>query len=139
MGSCAYHACMLSCFDCIRLCATLWTIARQAPVHGTLEARLLQWVACPSPGDLPNPGTKPTSLTSLALAGEFFTISATWEATCSSYVNKDERCCTISPSCTSHISFLIFLSLEAHVDLLALSRASLHFRGDKVIERVNSQ
>ena len=34
-------------------------------------------------GDLPDPGIKPTSLTSPtppALAGEFFTISATWEA-----------------------------------------------------------
>ena len=35
---------------------------------------------CPSPGDLPNPGIKPMSLTSLALAGGFFTTSATWEA-----------------------------------------------------------
>ena len=28
---------------------------------------------CPSPQDLPNPGIKPTSLVSLALAGGFFT------------------------------------------------------------------
>ena len=41
---------------------------------------------CPSPGDLPDPGIKPvslgikpTSLTSLTLAGGFFTPSATWE------------------------------------------------------------
>ena len=34
----------------------------------------------PSPGDLPDPGIKPKSLTSLALAGMFFTTSATWEA-----------------------------------------------------------
>ena len=34
----------------------------------------------PSPGDLPDPGMKPVSLTSLALAGGFFTTSATWEA-----------------------------------------------------------
>ena len=27
----------------------------------------------PSPGDLPDPGVKPASLVSLALAGEFFT------------------------------------------------------------------
>ena len=33
----------------------------------------------PSPGDLPNPGIKPTSLASPALAGRFFTTSATWE------------------------------------------------------------
>ena len=35
---------------------------------------------CPSPGDLPDPGIKPTSLTSPALAGRYFTPSATWEA-----------------------------------------------------------
>ena len=35
-----------------------------------------------SPGDLPNPGTEPTSLMSPALAGRFFTTSATWEALC---------------------------------------------------------
>ena len=35
---------------------------------------------CPSPRDLPNPGIKPTSLTSPALAGRFFTTSTTWEA-----------------------------------------------------------
>ena len=35
---------------------------------------------CPPPGDLPNPGIKPSSLTLPALVGRFFTTSATWEA-----------------------------------------------------------
>ena len=39
------------------------------------------------PGDLPNPGIKPTPLTSPALAGRFFTTSATWEAPYWLYVN----------------------------------------------------
>ena len=30
-------------------------------VHGILEARILQWVAFPFSGDLPNPGIKPRS------------------------------------------------------------------------------
>ena len=34
----------------------------------------------PSPGDIPNPGIKLTSDRSPALAGRFFTTSATWEA-----------------------------------------------------------
>ena len=34
----------------------------------------------PSLGDLPVPGIELMSLTSLALAGGFFTTSATWEA-----------------------------------------------------------
>ena len=35
---------------------------------------------CPSPGDLPDPGTEPSSLISPALVGRFFTISITREA-----------------------------------------------------------
>ena len=35
---------------------------------------------CPSPGDLPDLGIEPTSLTSPALADRFFTTSAAWEA-----------------------------------------------------------
>ena len=34
---------------------------------------------CPPLGDLPDPGIEPVSLMSPALAGEFFTTSATWE------------------------------------------------------------
>ena len=30
-------------------------------VHGILQARILEWVAVPSPGDLPNPGIEPNS------------------------------------------------------------------------------
>ena len=38
---------------------------------GTVQARILEWVAMPSPpGDLPNPGIEPASPTS---AGGFFT------------------------------------------------------------------
>ena len=32
-------------------------------VHRILQARILEWVTFPSPGDLPNPGTEPSSLT----------------------------------------------------------------------------
>ena len=32
-------------------------------VHGILQARILEWVVFPSPGDLPNPGIEPRSLT----------------------------------------------------------------------------
>ena len=37
-------------------------------------------VPFPFPGDPPSPGIKPPSLPSPALAGGFFTSSATWEA-----------------------------------------------------------
>ena len=48
-------------------------------VHGILQASILERVSISSPpGDLPNPGIKPLLLTSPALAGSFFTASATW-------------------------------------------------------------
>ena len=40
------------------------------------QARILEWVAIPSPGDPPDPGIEGASLVSLVLAGGFFTI---WE------------------------------------------------------------
>ena len=30
-------------------------------VHGILQAKILEWVAIPSPGELPNPGIDPRS------------------------------------------------------------------------------
>ena len=47
-----------------QLCLTLWPQGlwpRGSSVHGILQARRLEWVAFPSPGDLPNPGIKPRS------------------------------------------------------------------------------
>ena len=35
---------------------------------------------CPLPGDLPDPGIKPEPLMTPALADEFFTTGAIWEA-----------------------------------------------------------
>ena len=40
----------------------------------------MEYVACPPPGDLPYPGTEPTSLMSHALAARFFNAIVTWEA-----------------------------------------------------------
>ena len=34
---------------------------RDYTVHGILQTRILEWVASPSPGDLPNPGIEPRS------------------------------------------------------------------------------
>ena len=41
---------------------TPWTAACQAPLSmGILQARILEWVAMPSPGYLPDPGIEPRS------------------------------------------------------------------------------
>jgi len=39
-------------------------------VHGILQAKIIEWLPFPSPGDLLDPGIKPVSP---ALAGRFFT------------------------------------------------------------------
>ena len=65
---------------CPTLCGSLDCSPPGPSVHGMLQARMLQWVLCPPPEDLPHPETEPVSLTALALAGGFFTTSATWEA-----------------------------------------------------------
>ena len=42
-------ACVLSCFSCVQLFATLWTVAHQASLAlGILQASILKWVAMPS-------------------------------------------------------------------------------------------
>ena len=43
-------------------------------VHGISQARILEWVAISSLGDLPDPGIKPLSSASPALAGRFLII-----------------------------------------------------------------
>ena len=47
-------------------------------VHGIPQAILLEWVTISCSRDLLDPGIKPTSLRSPALAGKFFTPGATW-------------------------------------------------------------
>ena len=73
--------CMLSRFSHIRLLVTLWTEAHQASLsRGFSRQEYWSRLPGPLPRDLPNPGIKPASLTSPALAGGLSTTSATWEA-----------------------------------------------------------
>ena len=75
------YVCMLSCFSCVQLFATPWTIARQAPLSmGFSRQEYWSVLLCPPPGDLPDPGIKPAYLISPALVDRFFITSATWEA-----------------------------------------------------------
>ena len=71
-------ACMLS---SVRLFATLWTVVHQAPLSmGFSKQEYWSRLPFPTPGDLPDPGIKCTSLGSPAFAGGFFTNCTTWEA-----------------------------------------------------------
>ena len=44
---------------CLTLCNPMDCSPPGSSVHGILQARILEWVAIPSPGDLPSPGIKP--------------------------------------------------------------------------------
>ena len=72
---------MLSCFSPVQLFALLWTVACQAPLSmGFSRQEHQSGLPGPPPQDLPDLGIELTSLTSPALAGRPFTISAPWEA-----------------------------------------------------------
>ena len=73
------RVCVLSCSSRVPLCATPWAVTHQAPVHGILQARVLEWIAMPfSRGSSPPlQGLNLSLFMSLALAGGFFTTSTT--------------------------------------------------------------
>ena len=67
---------MLSCFSCIQLFQTLWTVAHQASLSMGFF-RQEYWNGLPFflQGIFPDPGIKPVSLKSPVLGGGFFTTS----------------------------------------------------------------
>ena len=83
IGSCPQGAmaCMLSCISPVWLLATPWNVAYQAPLSvGYSRQEYWSGLPCPPPEGLPDPETEPVSPVSPALAGEFFSTGATWEA-----------------------------------------------------------
>ena len=58
---------------CPALCNPVDCSLPNSSVPGILQARILEWLPFPSPGDLPYPGIQPESLASPAMAGRFFT------------------------------------------------------------------
>ena len=72
--------CMLSHFGHIQPFATLWIITRKAPLSmGFVKQEYWSGLPCPPPGYIPDSGIEPSYLMSPALAGMFFTTSATYE------------------------------------------------------------
>ena len=68
--------------SCPALCYPIDCSPPGSSVHGILQAKILEWAAMPSSGVLPDPGIKPTSFMSPALADSFFTTNVFWEACC---------------------------------------------------------
>ena len=92
-------ACMFIHFRHAPLFVTLSTVALHAPLSMGFD-----WsgLPCPAPGDLPDPGIRPKSLMPPALAGGFFTTSATWE------------CIHISPPSGASLSTLLVYHRAPH-------------------------
>ena len=66
-----WETCVLSCFSCVWLFMTLWTVAHQAPLFmGFSRQEYWSELPFPSPGHLMDPGIKPMPP---ALAGGFLT------------------------------------------------------------------
>ena len=67
---CTFHACVLSCFIRALLLETPWTLACQAPLSMEIsQARILEWLSCPPPGDLLDLSIEPESLMSALTTG----------------------------------------------------------------------
>ena len=72
--------CVLSCFSCVQLFATLWTVTCQAPLSkGFSSQEYWSGLPWPPPGDLSNLGIKPASRMPPAQSGRFFTTTAIWK------------------------------------------------------------
>ena len=64
---------------CVWLFVTLWTVAQRAPLSMELSwQEYWSGMSSPPPGDLADPGIKPKSLVSPALAGRFFNMDTIW-------------------------------------------------------------
>ena len=88
-----WHACLCAkLLQCVWLLAVLWTVARQAPL--SMGFSRLEWVALPSS----KWSSQPRDLTYPALAGSFFTTSATWET----LLNINVSCSVMSDSLQPH-------------------------------------
>ena len=71
---------VLSHLNGVQLIVTLWTVAHRAHLSMGFSKQYWSGLPCPPPEDLPNPGIKPASLMSPAVAGGFFVTSIAWEA-----------------------------------------------------------
>ena len=99
LGQPSVHAKSLQ--SCPTLCDPIDCSPPGSSVHGILQTRILEWVAMPSPGNIPDPGIEPMYFMSPTLAGGFFTASATWEATSHTVLEL---------KCLKNLLLILFLS-----------------------------
>ena len=86
----------MCCFSCVKLSVTPWTVAYQVPLSmGFSRQEYWSGLPCSPPGELPDSGIKPGSVTTPVLAGTFFTTSATWEAHIRYSKDKGKGLCSV--------------------------------------------
>ena len=97
------------------------TVTHQAPLSmGFSRQEYWSGLPCPPPRDLPIPGIEPASLMSPALAGSFFTTSATWEASTAPHIRHSSNnghlrtCARASSPQQRHGNFLGSLLQRGH-------------------------
>ena len=96
------RALVLSSFSPTQLFATLWNVAHMAPLSmGFSRQEHWSGLPCPLPGDLLDPGIKPSSLMSPALADGFFTTNVTWEI---EFKTKQSKYCLTKINTHLHFS-----------------------------------
>ena len=116
---------LLHCFSHARLFVTVWTVACQSPLWSYPGKNT--GVSCHFflQGNLPNAGIKPTSLTSPALVGGFFTTSATWEAWGSATYKPVQKYFNIlTPGNFNHSAYQLYISPGPRRTLLAIYSVS---------------
>ena len=108
MGTLTSSVCM---FSHVWLFATPWIVACQAPLS-TEFSRQEYWSGLPSPpGDLPNLEIESASLTSLALAGRFFTTDHLQ----ASFGHPDTPQCHLLPCYTKNLDYTCIFSTNPQI------------------------
>ena len=99
---------MLSCFSHVRLSATPWTVACQAPLSMRFP-RQEYWsgLPCPPPRDIPDPGNKPMSPASPALQVNSLPTEPP---------GKPDPCCSLSTE-TPQIQVLLLSVSHVHISI----------------------
>ena len=128
------YAYVLGHFSHVWLFATLWTVAHQSPLSmGFFRQESWSGLPCPPPGNLPNPGIKPASLT---LADRFFTAGATWKACCdmdqfSSVVQSISSVTQVCPTLCNPMDCST-PGLPVHHHLPELAQTHVHWVSDAI-------
>ena len=103
----------------VQLFATIWTVARQAPLSmGIFRQEYWSGLPFPAPGDLPEPGIKPTALVSPVSAGGFSTTEPSGQPhkiAISSLLGSSPRQCLGRGVCLFRVHFRPSLTLVTSV------------------------